>query len=62
MKIGIVGLSNICKKAYLPVITAVEGIDLIFCTRNKEQLEKLSEKYRVSSYVTSVDDLIALNR
>jgi virulence factor len=60
MKIGIVGLGNICKKAYLPVITAVEGIDLIFCTRNKEKLEKLSEKYRVSSYVTSVDDLIAL--
>ena len=47
MRIGIIGLGNICEKAYLPVITAIEGIEIVFCTRNKERLNSLSKKYRI---------------
>jgi virulence factor len=61
MRIGVIGLGGIAQKAYLPVITAREDIELIFCTRDSEKLEKLAKQYRVSEYTTSVDELINLN-
>lgn len=60
MKVGIIGLGSICEKAYLPIITAKENIELIFCTRNIERLEGLSRKYRVKSYVSTLEELIDL--
>lgn len=60
MKVGIVGLGDIAQKAYLPVITAKEDIELVFCTRNQETLDRLSAKYRVAETVQSVEDLIRL--
>lgn len=61
MKVGVIGLGSICKKAYLPIITAKENVELIFCTRNKEKLEKLSKKYRIKSYVSTLQELIDLD-
>ncbi|MEF1307816.1 gfo/Idh/MocA family oxidoreductase, partial [Vibrio owensii] len=34
MKIGIIGLGDIAQKAYLPVITQLPNVELVFCTRN----------------------------
>ncbi|MEF2966017.1 Gfo/Idh/MocA family oxidoreductase [Paenibacillus sp. M1] len=59
MKIGIIGLGDIAQKAYLPVITAREDIELVFCTRNRETLGRLAAKYRVAEAVPTVDELIA---
>lgn len=61
MRIGIIGLGNICEKAYLPVITAIEGIEIVFCTRNNERLNSLSKKYRIKEAVSNVDGLINMN-
>lgn len=61
MRIGIIGLGNICEKAYLPVITALDGIDIVFCTRSKERLNSLSKKYRIKESVSTVDELINMN-
>lgn len=61
MRIGIIGLGNICEKAYLPVITAIEGIEIVFCTRNKKRLNSLSKKYRINEAVSTVDELINMN-
>lgn len=47
MKIGIVGLGDIAQKAYLPVITQLPNIDLVFCTRNADTLTSLAQQYRV---------------
>ncbi|WP_028784437.1 Gfo/Idh/MocA family protein [Thalassobacillus devorans] len=58
MKIGIVGLGDIAKKAYLPVLSEKEGIELILCTRNKETLEQLCAKYRITEKVQTVEELI----
>lgn len=60
MKIGIIGLGDIAQKAYLPVLSEKEGIDLVLCTRNQEKLEKLAKKYRLTEYVQTVDELIKL--
>lgn len=48
MKIGIIGLGDIAQKAYLPVITQLPNIELVFCTRNANALESLAKQYRIS--------------
>ncbi|WP_318502865.1 Gfo/Idh/MocA family oxidoreductase [Bacillus sp. T3] len=60
MKIGIIGLGDIAKKAYLPVLSEKEGIELVLCTRNEETLNTLSKKYRIKEKVQTVDELISL--
>ncbi len=61
MKIGLIGLGDIAKKAYLSVLAEKEGIELVLCTRNVETLEKLGDKYRIEKRVQTVDELIAEN-
>ncbi len=36
MKIAMIGLGSIARKAYLPVLSAVDGAELVFCTRDPE--------------------------
>ncbi|WP_034551522.1 Gfo/Idh/MocA family protein [Carnobacterium funditum] len=60
MRIGIIGLGDIAQKAYLPVLSEKEGIELVLCTRNQEKLERLAKKYRLSEYVQTVEELIDL--
>lgn len=59
MKIGIIGLGDIAKKAYLPVLSEKEGIELVLCTRNEETLNTLSKKYRIQQKVQTVEELIS---
>ncbi|WP_409304835.1 Gfo/Idh/MocA family protein [Peribacillus sp. SCS-155] len=61
MKIGIIGLGDIAQKAYLPVLSEKEGIELVLCTRNAETLSRLSKKYRTEETVHSVNELISKN-
>ncbi|MGD6959652.1 Gfo/Idh/MocA family protein [Rossellomorea aquimaris] len=61
MKIGLIGLGDIAKKAYLPVLSEKEGIELVLCTRNPETLNALATKYRIKEQVQSVEELIANN-
>lgn len=58
MRIGIIGLGDIAKKAYLPVLSEKEGIELVLCTRNKDTLERFSKKYRINDKVSTVEELI----
>ncbi|WP_027109232.1 Gfo/Idh/MocA family protein [Lacticigenium naphthae] len=59
MRIGIIGLGDIAEKAYLPILTAHEKIELVLCTRNGETLRHFAEKYRIKEAVRSVEELIA---
>ncbi|PGS54446.1 Gfo/Idh/MocA family protein [Bacillus sp. AFS041924] len=61
MRIGIIGLGDIAKKAYLPVLSEKENVELVLCTRNQESLERISKKYRISEIVNSVDKLLEKN-
>ncbi|GAA0078599.1 Gfo/Idh/MocA family oxidoreductase [Clostridium sp. CTA-5] len=61
MRIGIIGIGKICKKAYLPFITSKEDIELVLCTRNTSTLNEISKKYRIKESVTNIDDLIKSN-
>ncbi|TCS83269.1 Gfo/Idh/MocA family protein [Tepidibacillus fermentans] len=61
MKIGVIGLGDIAEKAYLPVISTIKGIDIVFVTRNNERLNFLADKYRVTHRLNHVDELIDRN-
>jgi virulence factor len=58
VKLAIIGLGDIAKKAYLPVLSEKEGIELVLCTRNEETLNTLAKKYRIEEKVASVDEVI----
>ncbi|MEL3972138.1 Gfo/Idh/MocA family oxidoreductase [Rossellomorea oryzaecorticis] len=58
MKLAIIGLGDIAKKAYLPVLSEKEGIELVLCTRSEDTLNTLAKKYRIEEKVTSVDELL----
>jgi virulence factor len=58
MRIAIIGLGDIAQKAYLPVITTRNDIELVFCTRNQVTLDRLTKMYRVTESVNNIDDLL----
>lgn len=57
MRIAVIGLGGIARKAYLPVITARADVELVFCTRDRGALEQLSRAHRVAEAVDDVDAL-----
>jgi virulence factor len=61
MKLGIIGLGDIARKAYLPVLSEKAGLELVLCTRNGDTLHQLSKKYRIQEKVQTVDELISKN-
>lgn len=58
MRIGIIGIGGICKKAYLPITTAREDIELVLCTRNQKTIDEIKGKYRLSECYKSIHELI----
>ncbi|PLT29575.1 Gfo/Idh/MocA family protein [Peribacillus deserti] len=61
MRIALIGLGDIAKKAYLPVLSEKEGIELVLCTRNPETLDRLSKKYRIQETVQTPLELVSKN-
>jgi len=57
LKIGIIGLGDIARKAYLPVM-GQRNIEVHLCTRNEPRLMQISEQYRFSHVHRSVESLI----
>ncbi|GII54980.1 oxidoreductase [Planotetraspora thailandica] len=57
-RVAMIGLGDIAQKAYLPVLAATPGLDLLLCTRDEETLARVGETYRVPARFTSVDQVI----
>ncbi|AJR08759.1 gfo/Idh/MocA family oxidoreductase [Photobacterium gaetbulicola] len=58
MKIAAIGLGDIAVKAHLPVLTQLENVEWVFCTRNPERLQRLTKKYHVTEAYTDYADLV----
>ena len=58
MKIGMIGIGDIAKKAYLPVLTQTPGIELHICTRNEDTLQTLKHMYSQIHTYLSIDEWI----
>ncbi|WP_248961087.1 Gfo/Idh/MocA family protein [Sphaerisporangium perillae] len=58
-RVAMVGLGDIAEKAYLPVLAATPGLDLLLCTRDRATLDRLGEAYRLPARFTSVEQVVA---
>ncbi|MDV4150349.1 Gfo/Idh/MocA family oxidoreductase [Clostridium sp. AL.422] len=58
MKVAIIGLGAIAKKAYLPILSAMEDVELLISTRNKKVLEEVSNKYKIDRAYNQLDNLL----
>lgn len=57
MKIGIIGLGDIARKAYLPVITS-KHLELHLFTRNEERLRTIGKQYRIDNLHSSLESIL----
>ncbi len=58
LRIGVIGLGDIARKAYLPVLTAQPGVELHLHTRTRATLDRVADAYRVPHRHDTLDDLI----
>ncbi|WP_030239145.1 Gfo/Idh/MocA family protein [Streptomyces sp. NRRL S-350] len=48
LPVGVIGLGDIAQKAYLPVLTALPGLDLRLMTRDAAKLDRIGEAHRIA--------------
>ncbi|NUT91900.1 MAG: Gfo/Idh/MocA family oxidoreductase [Saccharothrix sp.] len=58
MPVGVIGLGDIARKAYLPVVTALPGLDLHLMTRDRAKLDRIADAHRVTHRHTTLDGLL----
>lgn len=61
LRIGIVGLGDIAKKAYLPVLATLGGVELVACTRNPLTLESICNQYDIQERYTDYEVFLEAN-
>lgn len=62
MRVVMAGLGDIARKAYLPVLAAMPGIELHLATRNRDVLAALGATYRIAHRHDSLDAALATTR
>ena len=62
MRIAVIGLGSIARKAYLPILAARADVELVFCTRHRATLDELARQYRVAECVSDVSELLGLQK
>jgi len=58
LRVGMIGLGGIARRAYLPVLARRPDIELHLCTRSRETLDAIGDSYRIASRQTDLDALI----
>ncbi|MFC9330385.1 Gfo/Idh/MocA family protein [Kitasatospora sp. NPDC057015] len=58
LPVAVIGLGDIAQKAYLPVLTALPGLDLRLMTRDRAKLDRIGDAYRLDHRYTDLGDLI----
>lgn len=58
MRVAVVGLGSIARKAYLPVLTSWPGVTPVLVSRTPESLESVGDAYRVPDRFASLDSAI----
>ena len=59
MRVGIIGIGSIAKKAYLPVVAAMPGVTPVLVSRSPATLASVGAAYRTPDRFQSVQDAIA---
>jgi virulence factor len=61
MKVGVIGIGDIAKKAYLPILSTRTDIELHIASRNESVVEEIAAKYHIKQTYSTVQELIAAN-
>ena len=59
MRVAIIGLGGIARKAYLPLLATWEGIEVLLCSRTPAIVERLQAQYRLPRGTTDLDELLS---
>jgi virulence factor len=58
IRVAIIGLGGIARKAYLPLLTAWEGVELLLCSRTPAAVKQSQAQYRLPRGTISMDELL----
>jgi virulence factor len=61
MRIAMVGIGDIARKAYLPIIATLSDIEVVLCSRNGAQLAQLAASNRIRQFTTDIGELASMN-
>jgi virulence factor len=56
--VAVVGLGGIAQKGHLPVLLAMENVELIYYGRHEEKVKPLAEQHRVARSTTKLEQLL----
>lgn len=59
LKVGVIGLGDIARKAYLPALATRADLELHLCTRDRAVLDEVGDAYRVPRRTTDLEELLA---
>jgi virulence factor len=59
MRVAMIGLGDIARKAYLPTLTSHPDVTLVLVTRDRDRLAAVAAQHRIADVHTSVGDAIA---
>ncbi len=58
LRVGVIGLGDIARKAYLPVLTARDDVELTLMTRDPARLADVSRQHAAARRTTRFEDLL----
>lgn len=58
LRVGVIGLGDIARKAYLPVLTARDDVELSLMTRDPARLADVARQYGIARSTTRFEDLL----
>jgi virulence factor len=61
MRIAVIGLGDIARKAYLPIIATLSDIEVVLCSRNSAELARLAGSYRIRELTTDIGELASMS-
>jgi len=59
MRVAIIGLGDIARKAYLPLLTTREGIEVLLCSHTPATVECVQAQYHLPRGTTDLDELLS---
>jgi virulence factor len=59
MRVAVIGLGGIARKAYLPLLATWDGIEITLCSRTAAHVERLQDRHHLHGGTTNLADLLA---
>lgn len=58
LKVAMVGIGDIAQKAYLPLLSKMEGVEILLCSRNVNVVALIAKKYKITRHTNHYKDIV----